>query len=63
MAYAQIGLSYMQINKMIENVLLELGKSIKVHTIDKENMILEIDYDKYVEDLVKVFNQYSQEQK
>jgi hypothetical protein len=53
----------MQINKMIENVLLELGKSIKVHTIDKENMILEIDYDKYVEDLVKVFNQYSQEQK
>jgi len=62
MPYVQIGHTYMKINEMIESVLLELGQNIKIHTIDKDNMILEIDYDKYVEDLVKVFNQYSQEQ-
>ena len=43
----------MQIKDQIELVLLEIGKSIKIHTIDKDNTIIEIDYNKYVEEFSK----------
>lgn len=32
----------------IKNILFEIGKDIKIHKIDNDNMVLEIDYDKYV---------------
>ena len=50
----------MQIKDQIELVLLEIGKSIKIHTIDKDNTIIEIDYNKYVEELFNIFNEHFQ---
>lgn len=50
----------MTISYDIEQVLLEIAKSIKIHTIDKNNMIIELDYDKYVEDLVNIFKKHCQ---
>lgn len=51
----------MTINYDVEQVLLEIANSIKIHTIDKDNMIIELDYDKYVEDLVNVFKKHYQD--
>ena len=38
----------MELEDKIKNVLFEIGKDIKIHTIDKDNMVIEIDYEKYV---------------
>jgi len=44
----------------IKGVLFEIGKDIKIHKIDKDNIILEIDYDKYADVIVdKIINQDS----
>lgn len=32
----------------IRNVLFDIGKDIKIHKIDNDNMVIEIDYDRYV---------------
>lgn len=48
----------MDIEKEIKRVLFEMGKDIKIHKIDADNSVLEIDYDKYVIDLMKVFITY-----
>lgn len=38
----------MSIDDKIRNVLFDIGKDIKIHKIDDENMVIEIDYDRYV---------------
>ncbi len=50
----------MQIDEKINQVLLEVGQSIKIHTIDKDNMIIELDYEKYVNVLLEMFKDYCQ---
>lgn len=40
--------------KEIENVLFQIGKEAKLHKIDKDNIILEIDYEKYVDQLLAI---------
>jgi hypothetical protein len=50
----------MKIKDQIELVLLDIGKSIKIHTIDKDNTIIEIDYNKYVDELVHIFKEHCQ---
>jgi hypothetical protein len=50
----------MEIKNQIELVLLDIGKSIKIHTIDKNNTIIEIDYNKYVDELLRIFNEHYQ---
>jgi hypothetical protein len=35
----------------IKEILFEIGKSIKVHKIDNNNSVIEIDYDKYAEEI------------
>ena len=60
MEFAQIGQQSMQIEEKINQVLLEVGQSIKIHTIDKDNMIIELDYEKYVNILLEIFKEYSQ---
>lgn len=32
----------------IRSVLFDIGKDIKIHKIDNENMVIEIDYERYV---------------
>lgn len=60
MESAQIGQLNMQIDEKINQVLLEVGQSIKIHTIDKDNMIIELDYEKYVNVLLEIFKDYCQ---
>jgi hypothetical protein len=44
----------MSIEEEIRKILFEIGKEIKIHTIGKD-MIIEIDYEKYVEEFVSCF--------
>ena len=39
----------------IRSILFQIGKEIKIHTIGKD-MIIEIDYDKYVDKIIKCYN-------
>jgi hypothetical protein len=48
----------MSIKKEIENILFDLTKSIKMYRIDNENTIFEIDYDKYSDELLTLFEKY-----
>ena len=48
----------MSLEKNIKAVLFELGKEIKFHQLDAQNMIIEIDYDKYTAELMDVFKDY-----
>jgi hypothetical protein len=44
----------MSLEDQIREVLFEMGKDIKIHKIDSENMILEIDYDKPVTQIMQI---------
>jgi hypothetical protein len=48
----------MDLEKEIEAVLLKVGQEIIIHKIDDNNSVLEIDYTKYVADLLRVFRNY-----
>jgi hypothetical protein len=47
----------MGLEDKIRELLFEIGKEIKIHTIGKE-MIIEIDYEKYVEEFIKCYDFY-----
>lgn len=47
----------MELEKKIREILFNIGKEIKIHTIGKE-MIIEIDYEKYVEELTECYKEY-----
>ena len=47
----------MDIEEKIREILFNIGKEIKIHTIGKD-MIIEIDYDKYVEELIQCYDEY-----
>jgi hypothetical protein len=46
----------MSIEEDIKNVLFQIGKDIKIHKIDSQNSIIEIDYDKYVNAIIDLIN-------
>lgn len=48
----------MEIETEIKDILFEIGKDIKVHKLIDGNLILEIDYDKYTTEILKLFNKY-----
>jgi hypothetical protein len=41
----------------IRNVLFEIGKDIKIHKINNLDMIIEIDYEKYVKSFLKIIQE------
>ena len=41
------------VENQIKDILFQIGKEIKIHTIGKD-MIIEIDYDKYVEEIMAI---------
>lgn len=49
----------MSLDDQIKDVLFEIGKDIKIHRIDSQNTIIEIDYDKYVEKLKSILEGYT----
>lgn len=50
----------MNLEDQIRKLLFEIGKEIKIHTIGKD-MIIEIDYEKYVEEFVRIYNEKNSE--
>ena len=44
----------------IRQVLFEIGKDIKIHKLVDGNLILDIDYEKYVVELLAIFNKYKE---
>lgn len=43
----------MSTEEEIKRILFNIGKEIKIHTLGKE-MIIEIDYDRYVEEILSL---------
>jgi len=41
-----------ELKDSIREILFAIGQESKLHKIDKENFILEIDYEKYTEEIV-----------
>lgn len=42
----------------IDNVLFKIGQEIKIHKINSDNTIIEIDYDKYSDEILRLFEEY-----
>ena len=50
----------MSFEDSVKNILFEIGKEIKVHSLQDGHLILEIDYDKYANQLIDLFNNYKE---
>ena len=53
----------MSLENDIKNILLEVGQSIKIHTIDANNTAIELDYDRHTIKLLELFKKYLEEAK
>ncbi len=51
----------MNLENSIKDILFEIGKEIKVHSLQDGHLIIEIDYDKYTDEILEVFKQYKEE--
>jgi hypothetical protein len=60
MQYVAIGHINMSINEEIKNILFQIGQDIKIHRIDQINMIIEIDYDKYIQQIIELFDRQTE---
>ncbi len=43
-----------EIRDQVAEILFKIGQELKVHKLDADNLIVEIDYNKYIEDILKV---------
>lgn len=48
----------MDIDDAIKQVLFAIGQDVKIHKLIDGNLILEIDYDKYTVEILKIFKEY-----
>jgi len=46
----------MSLENQIRNILFDIGKDIKIHKIDNNNSVIEIDYEKYVKLILGVID-------
>jgi hypothetical protein len=42
----------------IKEILLDIGKDIKIHKMDDENYIIDMDYDIYTIKIMELFKKY-----
>jgi len=49
----------MNLEDEIRLVLFKIGQELKVHRLDGENLIVEIDYEKYVSELKSILGGYT----
>lgn len=52
-----------ELEKSIKDILFQIGKDIKVHKLIDGNLILDIDYDKYAEEILTICNDYIRKEK
>ena len=48
----------MSLENEIKDILVEIGKEIKVHKLIDGNLIIEIDYDKYTIEIMELIKKY-----
>lgn len=48
----------MSLEDDIRNILFEIGKDVKIHKLIDGNLIIDIDYEKYVQEIVSVIKKY-----
>lgn len=48
----------MKLENKLGEILLGIGKDIKIHQIDDDNSIIEIDYQKYIAEIMEAFKIY-----
>lgn len=46
----------MNIEDQIRNILFEIGKDVKIHKLIDGNLIIDIDYEKYVQQICNILN-------
>jgi hypothetical protein len=46
----------MSIEDEIRSILFEIGKDVKIHKLIDGNLIIDIDYEKYVDAIIEVIN-------
>jgi hypothetical protein len=51
----------MDLEEQINKVLFEIGQDIKIHKIDNENSVIEIDYTKYTAKILRIILNYLNE--
>lgn len=44
----------MSLEDDIRNILFEIGKDVKIHKLIDGNLIIDIDYEKYVQEILKL---------
>jgi hypothetical protein len=49
----------MNLEDQIRLVLFKIGQELRVHKLDGENLIVEIDYEKYVSELKSILGGYT----
>jgi hypothetical protein len=52
----------MDLEKEINTILFELVKEIKLHRIDNENTVIDLDYQKHTNKILRVFMNYLAEE-
>jgi hypothetical protein len=48
----------MDLEKEINDILFSMVKEIKLHRVDNENTVIEVDYNEYTIQLLKLFMNY-----
>lgn len=46
----------MNLDDEIRSILFEIGKDVKIHKLIDGNLIIDIDYDKYVSQILDIIN-------
>ena len=49
------------LEERLKDILFNIGKEIKIHKMDNDNTIIEIDYDKYTIEIMELFKQFLSE--
>jgi len=52
----------MDLYDKINDILFNIGKELKVHRLPGGNLIIDIDYEKYLEEIMYAFDEFLDEQ-
>lgn len=52
----------MDLYDKINNILFEIGKELKIHRLPDGHMLIDIDYEKYLEEILYAFDEFLDEQ-
>lgn len=47
-----------ELREELSQVLFKIGQELKVHKLDADNLIVEIDYNKYLDDILNIIESF-----